>query len=408
MVKSRIRARKKRGTNENVEDQNKASTETSQAIISQRKEVEVWMKIDHVMDIDTIESIFTVNFVYYFRWLLGPKAMVIYEEQNKTVEFGDFFSTSVKQSCDVPVFAIANMKEQTNEYISRLKFEESEDKSKVWCTAKVRECGVLFENLELKSFPFDIQDLTIALLQLNSGFQIVPRKPGTKKYAVVAKMSNRYLIMAEWQTQSLMLHYDWLETSADYPMHKKTQCLFTHVKVERTYMAYVNRIMIITGLVNLCVNFAWIIDHEEVGDRFGHVFAILLTAVAFQFIVYEEIPNLGYLTYLDFYVFVSYGYILLNGLAMLYFAFMLKNSGDDELTQEQKENLERSDVNWFAGSVIIWVLIQCGFFARARNIMSEEQKKIDQVPKRGDGEEQKWEITAKESTSKQFTAANLE
>ena len=73
-------------------------------------------------------------------------------------------------------------------------------------------------------------------------------------------------------------------------------------KAARLWQATFFGIMLLTGIISASTLVVYVIEPEDVADRFSMLFTILLTMVAFQYVVQSSIPSVPYLTFLDKYV----------------------------------------------------------------------------------------------------------
>lgn len=72
------------------------------------------------------------------------------------------------------------------------------------------------------------------------------------------------------------------------------------------------------------------IGYEDVGDRLGFIFTLLLTLVAFQFIIAENLPPTSYLTFFDQYYVWCMVVIFLNVLAVSFAPTIVDEAGFDD------------------------------------------------------------------------------
>merc|ERR1712113_996416 len=139
--------------------------------------------------------------------------------------------------------------------------------------------------------------------------------------------------------------------------------------MRRKYTVYVfNYVlyMFFIAALSLC---CFTIHKETVGERMGMAVTLLLTAVAFQDIVFEELPNVAYLTLLHQYILSSFIFI---ACVVLETAFVLANdsSGIDD---EGIDDLDR-DLMWiFISAFIVYHIY---FLVMAAWKRHEESRKL--------------------------------
>merc|ERR1712087_506041 len=55
---------------------------------------------------------------------------------------------------------------------------------------------------------------------------------------------------------------------------------------------------------------AFSLGADDLGDRLNLLITLILTAVAFSYVVFDSLPNVPYLTYMDKYILGSYGFLV--------------------------------------------------------------------------------------------------
>jgi len=83
------------------------------------------------------------------------------------------------------------------------------------------------------------------------------------------------------------------------PPHKAS---LVRLQVARRPQYYVNNIVGIITMLSLLGFLAFFLPVGDLGDRINLILTLLLTAVAFKFVVAESIPRLGYQTHIDSFV----------------------------------------------------------------------------------------------------------
>jgi len=105
--------------------------------------------------------------------------------------------------------------------------------------------------------------------------------------------------MAEW-----VAHEPKVERGS--PPHKAS---LVRLQVARRPQYYVNNIVGIITMLSLLGFLVFFLPVGDLADRINLILTLLLTAVAFKFVVAESIPRLGYQTHID--SFVLYNMIFL-------------------------------------------------------------------------------------------------
>merc|ERR1719411_2551380 len=99
------------------------------------------------------------------------------------------------------------------------------------------------------------------------------------------------------------------------------------IQVKRRWRGIMSRVclwMFLLGVLSFCI-FAH--SHREVGDRLSFGITMVLTIVAFQFVITSSLPQVNYLTLIDKYNLFIFG---INGLFMMQTAILSINGFDEE------------------------------------------------------------------------------
>jgi len=123
-------------------------------------------------------------------------------------------------------------------------------------------------------------------------------------------------VLAEWyihEPQVVFGNGEFAKTRDD-PM-AAVYCM--KIKLRRKSEGWLKNVILLLWLICSCAFAAFSLDPEDLGDRFGIVLTLLLTATAFKFVVSDSLPKVTYMTVLDKYV--SYCNLVLI-LFVLYFS----------------------------------------------------------------------------------------
>jgi len=94
------------------------------------------------------------------------------------------------------------------------------------------------------------------------------------------------------------------------------------LKVKRRWQHYVYRLCGILSLVTLTGCLGFRVDLEDSFDSAtGYLSTVLLTVVAFMFVVHSTLPPIPYLTFLDCFIFAMLMYVLAQMALLLLFSF---------------------------------------------------------------------------------------
>jgi len=99
---------------------------------------------------------------------------------------------------------------------------------------------------------------------------------------------------------------------------------------------------------------------DNLGSRLNFLITLILTTVTFTFIVFENLPNVSYLTYMDKYVLFSYGYLV----ALMVESVLIANAD------------LKTDEAFFFVFFALWILYHVGFLLYAVKLRKDEQLKL--------------------------------
>lgn len=153
------------------------------------------------------------------------------------------------------------------------------------------------DHYDLEKFPFDSQSLTIDL-GLNNQYK------NLFDLSVHAVMFNR---------KALAMH-EWTVDPPTVERHRvKARNTKVLLHITRKSMYYVtNIIVIMLGLVALCFS-AFAVPVDDLADRMSIILTLLLTAVAFKFVIADSLPKLGFNTFLDTFILLNFGTLVYMG-----------------------------------------------------------------------------------------------
>lgn len=145
--------------------------------------------------------------------------------------------------------------------------------------------------LYLRAFPFDRQQLAVYMQVMGHGADEVllrtdPEETGT---------ASRFINIAGWTLKGVSTH---AELSEVHHRLRASQ-LVTRLDVEREPFHVIVLVVVpLTLLVMLTWSVFWM-DEESLSDRINISFIGILSVVAYQFIVQDTMPAIGYFTLLD-------------------------------------------------------------------------------------------------------------
>ena len=191
---------------------------------------------------------------------------------------------------------------------------------------KLRMKAVINEQMEVHTFPFDIQPMTIALtfnactsrvaLQVNNYYPSI-------FFAKQFQSASVYDVVYEDIVLTEVQNSDPSESSAGYVYPR---CFFYTYFARRPYFYMSNVVLPMTLLTLLGpLSNAIEADGSPMGtaDRLSVSLTLLLTAVAYKFIVATSLPQVSYLTALDVQVLLCFGFLVLSAIENVVYPFLM-------------------------------------------------------------------------------------
>ena len=136
--------------------------------------------------------------------------------------------------------------------------------------------------------------------------------------------------------------------------------------IRREWKFYIFRVVIVLSIVSFFATFVFLFGETgNLADRLGFVATMLLTTVAFMFIVKEYLPTLPYLTLLDKYVYFSLVFVLAVGVESCI-----------ESPLVRYEVLDGNDLILFFVNLTVWASVHVWFVIVCVAAHKRESKKL--------------------------------
>mmetsp|Transcript_39528 Transcript_39528/g.63241 ORF Transcript_39528/g.63241 Transcript_39528/m.63241 type:complete len:600 (+) Transcript_39528:41-1840(+) len=305
------------------------------------RKVFIAMKIKRVSAVDNIAETFRMRFHIYFNWLPTEedykshyKAKTEAKKQNKPqiltdwepkwyphLEFQNMIEEHTKEWELYPeegFFRIQTFKDFGKKKGAEIPETEFDSEKARFIRAKL-ECEMTFaEELELQSFPFDCQDLSVVMREntrdINISFLPEMRKKG------FGSIDPRYSVIDEWDLESARIEFGATNagssrSSTTYPM------IILRLKMKRRWQVFMWKIVVLMLCIEALAITCFALDPvDEASDRLGLSITLVLTAVAFLHVVKSGLPNVPYLTFLDYYVYSGYLFLMAIMVETAFFA----------------------------------------------------------------------------------------
>eukprot|EP01083_Nonionella_stella_P185703 677770_1 len=231
--------------------------------------------------------------------------------------------------------------------------------------------GTFAEKFELKGFPFDVQSLQIQFKSIDDA-SVAVFVPSMIQFK--GDFTGYFLLnhstLQEYTVHPPFLEYDVLQNFVKQPF------INIRLKIERNYMVYMWSIYLLAFVSTASTLFAFALDPvEDLADRLGFVVTLLLTAVAFQFVVTSELPKLPYLTVLDEYIVSSF--IFLFGVMFSVAVIPLVGDRFDYEPGDKDHIISKVDFVVFVTALIILIVYHIYTVVQAVTWRKAEVRKIE-------------------------------
>merc|ERR1712228_568387 len=295
------------------------------------RKVFVALKVKRVSAVDNIAETFRMRFHIYFNWLPTEADYKSYYEAQKEskkqnnpelllkweprwyphLEFQNMIEEHTREWEFYPEegnFRIQNFKDfgqDKGEDIDAGKFDCTKAK---FLRAKL-ECEMTFaEELELQSFPFDCQDLSCIIHERTTGGVRCVFLPELRKKNF-GSIDPRYSVIDELDLETAVLEFG--DADPGTSRSKSSYAMIVlRLKVKRRWKVFFANIVFLMACISLLALTAFSLGADDLGDRLNLLITLILTAVAFSYVVFDSLPNVPYLTYMDKYILGSYGFLM--------------------------------------------------------------------------------------------------
>ena len=157
-------------------------------------------------------------------------------------------------------------------------------------------------------FPFDCQDLSCIIEERTTTGTKCIFLPELRK-PKFGSIDPRYSVIDEWDLETAVLEFG--DTANALSRSKSSYAMIVlRLKVKRRWKVFFANIVFLMACISLLGLTSFALTEEDLGDRLNLLITLILTAVAFGFIVTMSLPNVPYLTYLDQYILCQYMFLV--------------------------------------------------------------------------------------------------
>eukprot|EP01084_Bolivina_argentea_P204442 349141_1 len=167
--------------------------------------------------------------------------------------------------------------------------------------------GRFLQSFDVHNFPLDVQDLQVTS-EMSETTEFCVWTPWFGYYGddgYLGALSIKYSGVSEYYVRNGFIEYD-ISMYDDQGFGR----LNMRIKIERIYGVWFWKIFFFLFFIELSTFGVFTIDSDSLGDRYSLLFTLLLSAVAFQFVVSSSLPSVSYLTLLDSYVLGSFAFLI--------------------------------------------------------------------------------------------------
>lgn len=258
-------------------------------------QVFVSINVEIIRNVDTANQTFECRFTLTEQWMMSAKDKEYFTSAKGRI------TDNWKPEWSPPKIKFPGATGELKIETPKLSVKQL-DAMRLWHQVTTVE-GKFTEPLELMSFPFDFQDLSIEM--------IWPEPDSVMStYAIdnssLVTIFNDNSSLSEWTVYPPIVEFFMHRISniaADFSLtFEKRPALLLRLKVGRVYSPYLFQVFLVLGLISVCTLVSFMPDPADSSGRISQATTMLLTIVAFQFVVSSMLPKLNYLTLIDKYI----------------------------------------------------------------------------------------------------------
>lgn len=235
----------------------------------------------------------------------------------------DFYlSMKCKEKCDVGNFEFMNGRAGSVDKII------DEDKEKFY-----RIQGNFNSNVDLKDFPFDKQRMQIILEDKLNNIDKIKYVQDDEESGV-----DKSIIFSGWDLKG----WDSEVREHEYEVYDETYSQYVFdINIERIKLNAFMKTFMPVFFILLVVLFSFILDPDKITTRLGMAGSSLVASVMFHISISNQIPPVGYLTFADKFMVLTYA-ILLATFIINVFMLEMQERKNSELVEKVHRKTEYS------------------------------------------------------------------
>jgi len=185
--------------------------------------------------------------------------------------------------------------------------------------------GTFSEVFELEHYPFDSQEFSIKMMWCKHDMTLHPAM--AKEFL---KFDATAMAIGEWYFTGPMVEFKYKKekiTDKDLKLQSvQYPTLSISLRALRVYKTTVINIYIILALITLSSMGAFCLAVEDGGSRLSHASTVLLSTIAFLYIVQASLPKLTYMTITDYFVFTGTVFVCFITIEISIIAFLMSHT----------------------------------------------------------------------------------
>lgn len=271
-------------------------------------------QINSINEINTVKGNFEINYSFSYDSLhpdLGKeiKKYDLFKNSSCPISIEDVEALSLGQT----EFLFLNRAKVSNDEVSSNYLLSLEDRSKEKLKNNnalivAQETGVakFRSNFDFKKFPLDEQTLTVSIMEM---YGLLP-KPESSLQLLITDIQFKVLkeyfeknILKEWKIKNYDIE---LKTANLVGYELPSSQIDITLEIKRNILYYLIKIILPIFLILSLAWYVFWIHPKELESRITTSIVCFLALVAYNFVIDSEIPKLGYLTFMDWIIMLSY------------------------------------------------------------------------------------------------------
>ena len=172
--------------------------------------------------------------------------------------------------------------------------------------------GDFYFNPDFSNYPFDKQVLNITLENIIIPMDQLLIELDTASYVKSHQKADQYGLSADvvnnksinFRIRNSLItssqgEYDTDFGDPEFPAHSKYSRLNVAITIDRSFVPFITKLVIPLAIILFLVYFVFYIPSEKIDIAAGLTVTSLLSAIAFQLSINSDIPEIGYIIYID-------------------------------------------------------------------------------------------------------------